>query len=526
MRLTRGSGVLLHPTSLPGRFGIGDLGPSLDEFLQFLTETGQGWWQILPLGPTGYGNSPYQSHCSHAGNRLLISPVRLRDDGLLTTPELTAFPGLPDERVDFDAVAEAKDRLLAQTFRRFDADDPGFERFQSSNAAWLDDYALYMALKAEHGGRSWNDWPTSLTRRQPRALAAARKRLAEEVRFVQFVQYQFDRQWRRVRAECVRRGIGIIGDLPIFVAQDSSDVWARPELFQLDQAGRPTVVAGVPPDYFSETGQLWGNPLYHWPAHEAEGFAWWADRLRATLSRVDLVRLDHFRGFEAYWEVPASAPTAAGGRWVAGPGAGFLQALHDALGGLPLIAEDLGQITPEVEALRDRFNLPGMKILQFAFGNDPMAGKYLPYSYPNHCIVYTGTHDNDTTRGWFTSDDPASTQTAAEIAEEREFVRRYVGTDGRAIHWDLIRLALSSVADTAIVPLQDILGRGSEARMNTPGVASGNWAWRFRADELDPEVRQRLAELTPLYARWRGLADPGLRPPVRKPVEALDVDRQ
>jgi 4-alpha-glucanotransferase len=520
MRLTRGSGILLHPTSLPGRFGIGDFGPSADAFLEFLTETGQGWWQILPLGPTGYGNSPYQSHSSYAGNRLLISPERLREDGLLTAAEWAKVPDLPADRVDFDAAAEAKDRLCAAAFRRLDPDDAGFAAFREANASWLEDFALFMALKAEHGGRAWTEWKPALARREARALAAARKRLDERVRLVQFEQYQFDRQWRRLRAECRRRGIGIIGDLPIFVALDSADVWARPELFQLDAHGRPMVVAGVPPDYFSETGQLWGNPLYRWEVHAAEGFAWWVARLRATLDRVDLVRLDHFRGFEAYWEVPAGAPTAAGGRWVPGPGAAFLQAVRDALGGLPLIAEDLGEITPPVEALRDRFELPGMKILQFAFGNESNAGKYLPYSFPHHCIVYTGTHDNDTTVGWFTAADPSSTQSGSEIIEEREFVLRYVGTDGRAIHWDLIRLAHASVADTAVVPLQDVLGLGSEARMNTPGVATGNWGWRFRAERLGPEPRRRLAEMTALYGRWQGLAEPSLRPPPRRPTTA------
>lgn len=514
MRLKRSSGVLLHPTSLPGRFGIGDLGPSADTFLDFLTETGQAWWQILPLGPTGYGNSPYQSHSSYAGNQVLISPELLRADGLLTPAELANVPELPADRVDFDAVTAIKHGLFARAFERFDPRDAGFQDFLDSQAGWLDDFALYMALKDQHGGRSWNDWEPSLARREPAAMAEARTALAKEVRFIQFVQYQFDRQWKRIQAECRRRGIYLIGDLPIFVALDSSDVWARPELFELDDQGRPTVVAGVPPDYFSETGQLWGNPLYRWKSHIRENFAWWADRLRATLRRVDLVRLDHFRGFEAYWEVPAEAPTAASGRWMPGPGGLFLQALRESLGGLPLIAEDLGAITPDVEALRDRFELPGMKILQFAFGNDPMGDQYLPHTYPNHCIVYTGTHDNDTTRGWFTAVDPASTQSEQEIAEERQFVRRYVGSEGREIHWDLIRMAWMSVADTAIVPLPDVLGLGSEARMNKPGVATGNWTWRYRDAQLGAEPRQRLAELTALYGRWQGLAAPAVRPPV------------
>jgi 4-alpha-glucanotransferase len=503
----------LHPTSLPGRFGIGDLGPTAEAFLEFLVQTGQRWWQILPVGPTGYGNSPYQSHSSYAGNWLLISPERLQADGLLTAEDLAGYPELPEDRADFDAVAAAKAELFQLAYGRFGAGSSAFVAFTRAQGHWLDDYALYMALKAEHGGLPWNDWEPELAHREPRAMAEWRERLADRVRYVQFIQFQFDRQWARFRELCRGRGIGLIGDLPIFVSQDSSDVWARPELFELDERGRPTVVAGVPPDFFSETGQLWGNPLYRWPAHAAEHFAWWTARLRATTDRVDLVRLDHFRGFEAYWEVPADAPTAASGRWALGPGAAFLQALQESLGGLPLIAEDLGKITFEVEALRDLFHLPGMKILQFAFGNDPMAENYLPFSYPHHCIVYTGTHDNDTTVGWFTSTDVASTQTPEEVAEERSFALSYVGTDGRAIHWDLIRLALSSVADTAIVPLQDILGLDSTARMNTPGVGEGNWHWRYREEQLGEAERARLRELTAIYGRWNGETPSGVRPP-------------
>jgi 4-alpha-glucanotransferase len=523
--LPRASGILLHPTSLPGPYGIGDLGSAADAFLDFLVETGQRWWQILPLGPTGFGNSPYQSHSSYAGNPLLISPDRLVAEGLLAQSELRDYPALSDAHVDFDGVALAKEGLLRRAFERFGAGDAGFVAFQRENVHWLDDYALYMALKEAHDARSWNDWEPEIAARKPAAMADWREKLPTRVRYHQFVQYLFDRQWRRFREHCRARGVGLIGDLPIFVSQDSSDVWARPDLFLLDELGRPTFVAGVPPDYFSETGQLWGNPLYRWEAHAAEHFAWWVSRMKATTDRVDFVRLDHFRGFEAFWEVPADAPTAASGRWALGPGSAFLDALKSALGGLPLIAEDLGNITVEVEALRDRFDLPGMKILQFAFGNDAAAEKYLPYSYPNHCIVYTGTHDNDTTAGWFTTTDSQSTQSSEEIAEERAFVRRFLGYVGDEIHWELIRLALSSVADTAIFPLQDILGLGGEARMNVPGQATGNWQWRFESERITPEIRHRLADLTAVYGRWNGEVLAAYRTPRRPVVKEPFVGR-
>ncbi|MBX6316072.1 MAG: 4-alpha-glucanotransferase [Isosphaeraceae bacterium] len=525
MRLPRGCGILLHPTSLPSRFGIGDLGPEADAFIDFLAETGQRWWQMLPVGPTGYGNSPYQSHSSYAGNRLLISPEWMAAEGWLSPKDWADYPELPRDRVDYDAVAEAKERLFRRAFARFGIGDEGFQPFLRDNLHWLDDYALYLALKKVHGDRAWNDWESEIAARRPEALARWREELAEEVRYYQFIEYIFYKQWQRLRDKCRTRGIGLIGDLPIFVSQDSSDVWARPDLFQLDERGRPTHIAGVPPDYFSETGQLWGNPLYRWEAHAAENFAWWIARLKATTDRFDLVRLDHFRGFEAYWEVPADSPTAASGRWALGPGHAFLEAVRHALGGLPLIAEDLGNITFEVEALRDQFGLPGMKVLQFAFGNDPMAEVYLPYRYPNHCIVYTGTHDNDTTVGWFSAEVAESTQTPEEVAAERAFVRRYLGTTGEEIHWDLIRLAFGSVADTVIIPMQDILGLGSEARMNIPGRAEGNWAWRMAPGQLDGTARARLADLTAVYARWNGEVPVHLRSPRRPKTEPTYLGR-
>jgi 4-alpha-glucanotransferase len=525
MRLPRASGILLHPTSLPGRFGIGDLGPSAVAFLDFLAETGQRWWQMLPVGPVGHGHSPYQSPSSFAGNWLLISPERLAADGRLEPRDWADYPDLPADRVDFEAVARAKGRLLRSAFGRFGVGDAGFRDFLHANARWLDDYALYMALKDAHDHKGWNDWEPDVAARKPEALARWREKLADEVRFYQFEQYMFDVQWKHLREECRKRQVQLIGDLPIFVSQDSADVWARPDLFQLDAQGRPTVVAGVPPDFFSETGQLWGNPLYKWEAHAAENFGWWVSRLKASLDRVDLVRLDHFRGFEANWEVPGDAPTAATGRWALGPGAAFLMAVKDALGGLPLIAEDLGNITFEVEALRDRFEIPGMKVLQFAFGNDPLAEVYLPYSYAPHCIVYTGTHDNDTTVGWFTTAAVESTQTPEEIAAERAFVRRFVGTAGEQIHWDLIRLSSGSVADTVIFPLQDVLGLDSAARMNVPGRSEGNWAWRFRAEQLKGEPKARLADITAVYSRWNGEVPVALRSPRRPKAEPTYLGR-
>jgi 4-alpha-glucanotransferase len=524
MRLPRASGILLHPTSLPGQFGIGDLGPPAHEFVALLAATGQRWWQMLPVGPTGFGNSPYQSHSSYAGNPLLVSPERIVGMGLLTKRELSSYPELPRERVDFDSVFVAKNNLFRRAFQGFDPSDKAFRIFDVRAQAWLEDYALYMALKEAHGGRAWNDWEPDIAARKPAAMAEWAGRLAETIRYHKFVQFLFDHQWNELREHCFRHDVRLIGDLPIFVSQDSADVWARPELFQLDEHGRPKVVAGVPPDFFSETGQLWGNPLYDWQRHADEGFAWWISRVKATTDRVDLVRLDHFRGFEAYWEVPGDAHTAAAGRWVKGPGAAFLNALKTGLGGLPLIAEDLGCITPEVEALREEFELPGMRVLQFAFGDDPNADIYLPYRHVPHCVVYPGTHDNDTTVGWFTATDVETTQSHEAIEMERAFVRRFLNCrDDQTIHWDMIRLAFSSVADTTIIPLQDILGLGGEARMNVPGTAEGNWTWRYLDGDLNPSVVDPLSDFTALFARWTGDVPERWRTPRRKPAPVVSV---
>jgi 4-alpha-glucanotransferase len=490
----RAAGILLHPTSLPGPYGIGDLGPAAYAWVDALVAARQTWWQILPLGPTGYGDSPYQCFSAFAGNPYLLSPEALVRDGLLRRDDL-ADVSFPDGRADYGPVIRFKVAMLARAWENFQAGAgghlrPAFEEFCERRAAWLDDFALFMALKDAHGGVSWSVWPEEYVLREPEALRQARRELAPAVGQHKFRQFLFFRQWGELRGYAHSRGVRLIGDIPIFVSSDSADVWAHPGLFQLDAHRRPRVVAGVPPDYFSATGQLWGNPLYDWDALKRTGYAWWIERMLATLAQVDLVRLDHFRGFEAYWEIPAGMPTAQIGRWVEGPGADFLEALRDALGGLPLIAEDLGVITPEVEALRDRFGLPGMRILQFAFGG-AAEDRFLPHNYERNTVVYTGTHDNDTTRGWF----------ARLSTREAAFLRRYAPYAETDVAWELIRLAWGSVADTAVAPLQDVLSLGTEARMNLPGRPSGNWGWRFTAGMLTDAVLGRLADLTEVYSR-------------------------
>ena len=503
----RRSGILLHPTSLPGRFGIGELGPEAHRFADFLADAGQGLWQVLPLGPTGYGDSPYQCFSAFAGNPLLISLEALVEEGWLEAADLEEVPAFPQDTVDYDAVGAFKLPLLDRAFRRFEAeaepaDRAAFEAFRAANASWLDDYALYMAVKQAHDGAEWKQWDQGIARRRPDAVARWRKEQAEAVRARAFGQHVFFSQWQRLKDHCRERDVAIMGDIPIFVARDSSDVWAHPELFQLEADGTPSFVAGVPPDYFSATGQLWGNPLYRWDEMARTGYAWWIERFRAALRLVDLVRLDHFRGFEAYWEIPAGEETAVEGRWVKGPGAALFEALREALGDLPIVAENLGVITPEVENLRERFGFPGMAILQFAFGRDPEGAQFQPHNYPRNRVVYTGTHDNDTTVGWWTSSGQAdSTRTDDEVKDEHERALAYLDAEGREIHWAFIRAALASVADTAIVPLQDVLGLGSEARMNLPGRASGNWRWRFAEGSLTDEVRDRLKRLAELYGR-------------------------
>ncbi len=495
MLFDRDAGIILHPTSLPGSHGIGDLGPAAERWVDWLAGTRCTVWQVLPLGPTGYGDSPYQSFSAFAGNPYLISPAALLSDGLLSDEDLEAVPPFPAGHVDYGAVIPWKLTVADRAFRRFKAYPPpgsvdAFEEFRTAHAGWLDDYALFMAVKHEQGGGPWTDWPLELRRREPAELDAARRRLGNEVLRHEFRQFLFFRQWDALRRRAHGHGLRIVGDAPIFVAMDSADVWAHPELFELDDELMPTVVAGVPPDYFSETGQLWGNPLYDWEAHAAEGYAWWIERIRHLTTTVDVVRIDHFRGFVDYWEIPAGAPTAVHGRWLDGPGEALFDALSDALGGLPIIAEDLGELHDAVPELRDHLGLPGMKILQFAFDGEP-DNPFLPEHYPENCVVYTGTHDNDTTIGWF--------QTAP--AAERRRALAYLGTDGSDIAADLITTAWRSQAALAAAPLQDFLRLGPEARMNTPGVASGNWAWRFAAADLTDELQSDIAALNEATGR-------------------------
>jgi len=507
MNPSRASGILLHPTSLPGRFGIGDLGSEAYRCADFLVDAGQRLWQVLPLGPTGYSGSPYQCLSVFAGNPLLISLEMLVEEGLLEAVDLKDAPHFSEHSVDFDAVIAFKMPLLGKSFALFEekaalAQQDEFESFCLSKASWLEDYALYMALSEAHDCAAWNVWEKDIRMRLPEAVRRWSKKLARDIRYHKYQQFQFFRQWSRLKKYCHDRSIRLIGDMPIFIALDSATVWLHPELFYLDAEGRPTVVAGVPPDYFSETGQLWGNPLYRWDVMARDGYSWWIERFKATCSLVDIVRLDHFRGFEKYWEVPGGDTTSRNGRWVPGPGAALFEAIKNALGDVPIIAEDLGLITPEVDALRERLGFPGMRVLQFAFGTDAKADDYRPHNYPRHCVVYTGTHDNNTTLGWFREEVLDDTTQSKEVREsERRLALKYVGSDGKEVNWDFIRLALMSVADTAIVPLQDVLGLGSEARMNRPATANGNWGWRFRREMLTGEIKNRLRELTALYGR-------------------------
>ncbi len=494
----RACGILLHPTALPGRFGIGDLGPEAHRFLSWLADARQSLWQVLPLGPTGFGDSPYDTSSAFATSPLLISPERLVEEGTLDPGCLDDAPGSAGRGVDFEQVRAWKETLLRESWRRFSHSAPAalrqqFIDFQQApeQAPWLSDWALFAALKLRHEGQTWTSWPEDLRRRRPEALRRASQDLTEETEYQSYVQFLFWRQWSALKASANRRGIRIVGDLPIYVGADSADVWVHPEFFDLDAAGNPKGVAGVPPDYFSPTGQLWGNPIYRWDRLRQAGFSWWVERLRRNLALTDLVRLDHFRGFAGYWRVPASARVAVEGRWCPGPGKELFDAIGRALGrsDLPLIAEDLGLITADVEELRRSLGLPGMKVLQFAFGS--IESDHLPHCLTPDTVVYTGTHDNDTIRGWYAEAGP----------EERGRALDYLGSDGREIHWDLIRAALTSVADLAVVPIQDVLGLGSEGRLNRPGDAAGNWRWRLAADQLTEELAGRLRRLTELTGR-------------------------
>ncbi|VEP11996.1 4-alpha-glucanotransferase [Hyella patelloides LEGE 07179] len=495
---SRVSGILLHPTSFPSPFGIGDLGENAYKFIDFMADADQQVWQILPLGPTGYGNSPYLCYSALAGNPLLISPEKLLEDNLLAEDDLNNLPDYFLDRVDYSLVIATKIPLLRKASLKFqqqatETDLKEFNRFCDRHANWLDDYALFMALKEAHEGKSWHQWDKSIACRQPEAITQWALDLKDEIFLHKFWQYLFFSQWKQLKTYANEKGISIFGDIPIYVAHDSADVWSHPDIFCLDKkTGEAALMAGVPPDYFSATGQLWGNPVYNWDELEKTDFQWWIRRVEGILEYVDIIRVDHFRGFEAYWAVPQGETTAMSGKWLKAPGDKFFELLKQDLGELPIVAEDLGVITPEVEALRDQFGFPGMKILHFAFDSDRL-NPFLPYNYNNcNCIVYTGTHDNNTTIGWFNSRDP----------EAQARVVDYLGCicdDG--IHWALIRLAMSSVANTAIVPFQDVLGLGTDTKMNTPSTVEGNWEWRCRQEAFNPELSGRLKYLTYLYGR-------------------------
>jgi 4-alpha-glucanotransferase len=504
MRLPRASGILLHPTSLPGPFGVGDLGEAAYRFVDFLSASGQSLWQVLPLSPTDDAGSPYSSYSAFAGNSLLISPENLVKDGLLERHDVEAFPSTVTDQTNFREAHKLKTAVLMKAFARFQAATDNrlrreFGSFAQKNSTWLDDYALFQALKKANGGKSWVDWKPSLAMREPKALSRARADLHDEIQAQRFFQFLFFNQWLALKRFCNQRGIRIIGDVPIFVAHDSADVWTNRELFKLDEHGHPTVVAGVPPDYFSETGQFWGNPLYDWDRMRADGFVWWIQRLRASFQLFDIVRLDHFRGFCACWGILAGETTAENGEWVETPGRELLSAVRNSLGDLPIIAEDLGVITPDVVALRKEFDFPGMRVLQFAFGHEE-DNINLPENFERDVVAYTGTHDNDTTVGWFNQLSEAKT---GDAEKTRASCLNYLRTDGHEINWDFIRAVLGSVADTAIIPLQDVLGLGSEARMNTPNTTSGNWSWRFQDGSLTAEHTARLKRLTDENSRGR-----------------------
>jgi 4-alpha-glucanotransferase len=495
MNYQRASGIILHPTSLPGPDGIGDLGPEAFRWVNFLDEAGCGLWQVLPLGPTGYGDSPYQCFSAFAGNPYLVSPALLLEDTLLTRMDLEDRPDFPEERVDFGPVINWKLIILERAYKYFRQNSnpklvDEFEAFSKAQSLWLDDFSLFMAIKESLGGIVWNQWPEGLRNRVPEALDEFRKKNQTSIERFSFWQFLFFRQWVSLHRYASRKGIKIIGDIPIFVAFDSSDVWSHPELFFLNKKGLPSVVAGVPPDYFSPTGQLWGNPLYRWNIHKKEGYSWWIRRIQATLQMVDIIRLDHFRGFAGYWEVPFGKTTAETGRWVPGPGASFFSALMEELGDLPIIAEDLGEITPDVIELRDSFKLPGMKVFQFSFASDP-EDPFLPHNYPTNCVAYTGTHDNDTSLGWYES----------APQNQKDLCRRYLARDGSNISWDMIRVVWASVANMALAPMQDLLGLGTEARMNFPSKASGNWTWRLPIGAITTQLKDQLKEVNYLYSR-------------------------
>jgi len=510
MEFERSAGILLHPTSLPGKFGIGDLGNEAFKFIDFLVQAGQKLWQVFPLGPTGYGDSPYQCFSAFAGNPLIISPEKLKEDGFLSDEDLNTPFGSDPKKIDYGKVIDFKKSLLKKAYKSFSSNSNGlekeFEKFCREHTEWLDDFSLFMACKDHHNGNVWSSWEKGLVQREESALNQWKKKLSDEIQYQKFVQFIFFRQWKAVREYANGQGIKVIGDMPIFIAYDSSDLWSNKELFTVDDEGKLTFVAGVPPDYFSSTGQLWGNPLYKWDVMEKDDFLWWRKRFSSLFELVDIVRIDHFRGFEAYWKVPGDAKTAESGKWVKAPGEKLFNTLKKHLGDLPILAEDLGVITPPVEALRDQFGFPGMKVLQFAFGTG-MERKFLPHNFVPTCVVYTGTHDNDTTRAYFEKE----MKKEGDIYKHAQMYLNYFGDN---ILSELIRAAYASVASIVIIPMQDILNLGGEARMNFPSTTGGNWTWRFTWDHISENLAKHYLDLTELYER----------PPKPEEVEDIEVE--
>jgi len=496
--MRRGSGILLHVTSLPSPYGIGDLGPWAYRFVDFLSKCKQSLWQILPLNPTdpAHYNSPYHSTSAFACNPLLISPECLVQDGLLKRAEVKSPPDFPMERVDYRGIGSYKERLFNKAHEGFKGKRPQYEyeKFCSENSHWLEDFALFMALKSHFDGRVWSDWPQEVRDRQPKTLQSAQKELHEKVEMVKFLQYVFSGQWNTLKRYCNQAGIQIIGDIPIYVEHDSADVWTHPGIFKLDNEKRPCAVAGVPPDYFSETGQRWGNPVYRWDVLKKEAYSWWIQRMERNLKLCDILRIDHFRGLVAYWEVPATENTAINGKWVEVPTMQFLNHLMRRFPFLPIIAEDLGLITPDVREIMHHFELPGMKVLLFAFGEDLPTNPYIPHNLVENCVLYTGTHDNNTVRGWFEEE---------ATPGEKGRLFHYLGREApvEELHWELIRLAMMSVANIVIFSIQDILGLGGEARMNRPATTEGNWQWRLLPEQLTNPLAERLLEMTEIYGR-------------------------
>ncbi len=497
MEFERSAGLLLHPTSLPSKYGIGDFGKDAYRFVDFLEEASQTLWQIFPLGPTGYGDSPYQCFSAFAGNPLLISPDILVEEGLLSESDLKEYPRYNEIHIEFGEVIKSKSELLKTSFNNYwmkkESTVPDYEEFIKKNAYWLNDYALFMSVKQFHNSVTWSQWSKDIAFRQEGAIERWSEKLNDEILYHKFVQYQFDKQWKKVKEYANNKGIKIIGDLPIYIAYDSADLWGNKELFSIGEEGKLETVAGVPPDYFSPTGQLWGNPLYKWKKMEENNFDWWKKRISKTLELIDIIRIDHFRGFDAYWEIPGDAPTAVTGRWVKAPGEKLFNAIKDSLGDLPILAEDLGVITADVEKLRDTFNFPGMKILQFAFGS---AGdkKFLPHNHIENCVVYTGSHDNDTTRGFFE-------EAKNSDSDIYEWAQNYLGYYGNDMRGALIRAAYMSVANIVIIPMQDILNLGTDARMNFPSKLGGNWTWRFTWDQIYTSLSEDYDKLVEYFQR-------------------------